>query len=186
MPVQKKSGNILKAPRICFNQRVDISTLIGGPLKSVDMFTNLGSSVSSTENDINSRLAWTAINRLPVIWKSDLYNKIKRNFFQPAVVSILLHGCTTWILTKHMEKKLDGNYTGLQPAVLNNSWRQHPTIQQLYGLLTPITETIEVRRTRHAGHSWRSGDELISDVFLLTSPHERAKVEWPALCRYTM
>ena len=28
----------------------------------------------------------------------------------------------------------------------------------------PITKTIKVRRTRDAGHSWRSRDELISDV----------------------
>ena len=43
-----------------------------------------GSSISSTESDINIRLAkaWTASNRLSIIWKSDLSDKIKRNFFQ--------------------------------------------------------------------------------------------------------
>ena len=55
--------------------------------------------------------AWTAIDRLLVIWKSDLTDKIKRTFFQAAIVSILLYECTTWILTKRMEKKLNGNYT---------------------------------------------------------------------------
>ncbi len=44
-------------------------------------------------------------------------DKIKRSFFQAAVVSILLHGYTTWMLTKRMEKKLDGNYTRMQPVV---------------------------------------------------------------------
>ena len=68
---------------MCINQRDDISTLKGGPLKLVDKFTYLGSSVSSTENDINSRQAivWTAINWLAVIWKSNLTDKIKRMFF---------------------------------------------------------------------------------------------------------
>ena len=47
-------------------------------------------------------------------------------------------------------------------AILNKSWRQHPTKHQLYGHLPPITKTIQVRRTRHAGHCWRSRDELIS------------------------
>ena len=51
------------------------------------------------------------IDRLSIIWRSDLTNKIKRSFFQAAVVSILLYGCTTWTLTKRLEKKLDGNYT---------------------------------------------------------------------------
>ena len=77
-------------------------------LKLVDKFTYLGSSVSSTETDINTLLAkaWTAIDRLLVIWKSDLTDKMKLSFFQAVVVSILLYGCTRWMLTKRMEKKL--------------------------------------------------------------------------------
>ena len=135
-----------------------------------DKFTHLGSSVESTEKDIDTRLtkAWTAINRLSIIWKSDLTDKMKRSFFQPAVVSILLYGCTTWTLTKQLEKKLDGNYTRMLWAILNKSWRQHPTRHQLYGHLPPITKTIQVWRTRHAGHCWRSRDELIRDVLLWT------------------
>ena len=85
-------------------------------------------------------------------------DKMKRSFFQAAVVSILLYGCTTRTLTKLLEKKLDGNYAKLLRAILNKSWRQHPTRHQLYGHLPPITKTIQVRRTRHAGHCWRSRD----------------------------
>ena len=88
----------------------------------------------------------------------------KHSFFQAAVVLILLYGCTTWMLTKQMGKKLDGNYTRMLRAILNKSWKQCPTKQQLYGYLSPITKTIKVRRTKHAGHCWRSRNELISDV----------------------
>ena len=105
---------------------------------------------------------------------------MKRSFFQAAVTSILLYGCTTWTLTKRMEKKLDGNYTRMLRAILNKSWRQHPTRHQLYGHLPPITKTIQVRQTRHAGHCWRSRDELISDVLLWTPTHGRAKAGRPA------
>ena len=134
------------------------------------------------EKDIDTRLtkAWTAINRLSIIWKSDLTDKMKRSFFQAAVASILLYGCTTWTLTKRLEKKLDGNYTRMLRAILNKFWRQHPTRHQLYGHLPPITKTIQVRRTRHAGHCWRSRDELISDVILWTPTHGRAKEGRPA------
>ena len=151
-------------------------------LKLVDKFTYLGSSVSSTEKDIDTRLtkAWTAIDRLSIIWKSDLTDKMKRNFFQAAVVSILLYGCTTWTLTKRLEKKLDGNYTRMLRAILNKSWRQHPTRHQLYGHLPLITKTIQARRTRHAGHCWRSKDELISDVLLWTPTYGQAKAGRPA------
>ena len=66
--------NVDKTKYIRFNQNQtkDISTLKGGSLKQVDKFTDLKSSVSSTENDINTRLAsvWSAIEMLLVIWKS--------------------------------------------------------------------------------------------------------------------
>ena len=103
-----------------------------------------------------------------------------RSFFLAAVVSILLYGCTTWTLTKRMEKKLDGNYTRMLRAILNKSWRQHPIKQQLYSHLPPITKTIQVRQTRHAGLCWRSRNGLISDVLLWTLSHGRAKTRRPA------
>ena len=78
--------NAHKTEYMCYNQTGDISTLEGTPLKLVDKFTYLGSSVESTEKDIETRLtkAWTAINRLSIIWKSDLTDKMKRSFFQAA------------------------------------------------------------------------------------------------------
>ena len=65
---------------------------------------------------------------------------------------------------KRLEKKLDGNYTRMLQAILNKSWWQHPTRHQRNGHLPPIMKIIQVRRTRHAGHCWRSRDELISDM----------------------
>ena len=157
--------NAHKAEYMCFNQTGDISTLDGSSLKLVDKFTYLGSSVSSTEKDINTWLmkAWTAIDKLSIIWKSDLTNKMKRSFFQAAA-----------------GKKLDSNYTRMLRAILNKSWRSHPTKQQLYGHLHPITKTIQVRWTRHAGHCWRSRDELISNVLQWTPIYDQAKAGWSA------
>ena len=116
--------NAHKREYMCFNQKGNTSTLNDSSLELVDKFTYLGSSVSSTKTVINTQLAkaWTAFDRLSVIWKSDLINKIKHSFFQAAVVSILLYGCTTWTLTKRMEKKLHSNYTRMLWAILNKSW----------------------------------------------------------------
>ena len=128
-----------------YHQTGDFSTLNSSSLKLVDKFTFLGSSISSTKTDINAQLtkAWTAIDRLSVIWKSDLTKKIKHSFFHAAAMSILLYGCTTWTLAKHIEKKLDGNYTRMLRARLNKSWKLHPTKQQLYGQWPPIMKTIK-------------------------------------------
>ena len=105
---------------------------------------------------------------------------MKRSFFKAAVVSRLLYGCTPWTLITRLEKKIDGNYTKMLRAILNQSRRQHPTRHQLYGHLPPITKTIQVRRTRHTGHCWRSKDELISDVLLWTPAHDQTKAGQPA------
>ena len=139
--------NAHKMEYMFFNQTGNISTLSSSTLKLVNKFTYPGSSVSSTETDIDMQLAkaWTAIDRLSVIWKSDWTDKMNHSFFQAAVVLILLHGCTTWTLTKRMEKKLDDKYTRMLQAILNKSWRQHPTKQQLYGHVPPITKTIKIR-----------------------------------------
>ena len=79
-----------------------------------------------------------------------------------------------------MKKKLDGNYTRMLRTILNKSWKQHPTKQQPYSHLPPITKTIKVRRTGHAGHCWRSKGELISDILRWTLSHGRAKAGRPA------
>ena len=50
---------------------------------------------------------------------------------------------------------------------------------KLYGHLPPIMKTIKVRQTRHAGHCWRSRDELINDV-LWTPSYGRTKAGRPA------
>ena len=68
-----------------------------------------------------------------------------------------------------------------KPKVLNAASNiEHPTTQQIYGHLPPISKSIQVRRTRHAGHCWRSRDDLISDVLLWTPTDGRAKAGQPA------
>ena len=97
-----------KTEYMCFNQTGDSSTLNGSSLKLVNKFTNSGSSVSSAKTDIDIRpvKAWTVINRRSVIWNSDLTDKKKRTFFQTAVLSILLYGCTIWTLTERKRPAL--------------------------------------------------------------------------------
>ena len=162
---------------MCYNLTGDISTLEGTPLKLVDKFTYLESSVESTEKDIETRLtkAWIAINRLSIIWKSDLTDKMKRSFFQAAVTSILLYGCTTWTLTKRLEKNLDGNYTRMLRAFLNKSWRQHPHKPPTVRLPAPYhenysSETNQTCRTQGRTHKWCT----------LMNPHT-----WPCKSRTT-
>ena len=152
---------------MCFKPKSAISTLSGKHLKIVD----LGNNISSTESNVNIRLAkvWKAIDTLSIIWKSGLSDKIKWNFFKSEAVSVLLYRCSMWTLTKRIEKNLNGNFLRMLHAILNKSWKQ------LYSHLLSISQTIQLRRTRHAGHCWRK-DKLIIDVLLCTPTHGRTRV----------
>ena len=99
------------------------------------IFTYLGSSVSSTEKDIDTRLtkAWIVINRLSIIWKSDLTYKMKRSFFKAAVALILLNGCTTWTLTvlagEEARRQLQKNTANNLEQVLAATPHKTPTVR---------------------------------------------------------
>ena len=94
--------NTNKTEQTCFKQKKGtISTPSDEPLKLVDQFTYLGSNISSTESDVSIRLAkvWSSVDRSLIIWKSDLFDNIKRDCFQALAVSLLLYGCTIWMQT---------------------------------------------------------------------------------------
>ena len=64
---------------------------------------------------LNARAAqaWSACNRLPHIWQSNISVKTKIAFFKACVESILLYGSETWSMTKRVQENLDGTYTRL-------------------------------------------------------------------------
>ena len=97
---------------------------------------------------------WTTINRLSITWKFDLSNKIKRDFFQIVLVSILSYGCSTWTLTTYMEKKQNGNYLRMLHDFLNKSWKQ-------YSHLHHISKSIQ---TRPAKCCWINKDRHIRNI----------------------
>ena len=146
--------NAHRTKYMCFNQTGDISTLNGCALKLVDKFTYLRSSISSTETDIDSWLAkaWTAIDNLSVVWKSDPTDKMKRSFFQAAVVSILLYGCTTWTLTKRK------NLTAITQECCKQYWtspgdstRQNSNCMATYHLSRKLSKLDEPNMRDTAG-----------------------------------
>ena len=173
--------NAGKTEFISYNQDGSINTLAGKDLKSVKSFVYLGSNVASTEADVKTRIgkAWGALDGLNDVWKSSLPDDIKRDFFQAAVQTVLIYGSTSWTLTKKLEAKLDGTYTRMLRAILNISWKQHPTKKRLYEKIPPISKIIRERRTRFAGHSWRSKQELVSDALLWRPQHGYTSVGRP-------
>ena len=84
--------------------------------------------------------------------------------FQAVAGSVLLFDCTTFTLAKQMLKKLNRNYSKMLHAVLKRSWKQPPIKQSFVRPPTTISQTIQVRRARHAVYClWSSGwnDKMI-------------------------
>ena len=82
------------------------------------------------------------------------------------VESVLLYGSETWILTKNLEKSIDGTYTSLLRTVFNVSWSEHLTNRELYGNLPKVTDKIRERRLKLAGHCVRHSEEVASNLVL--------------------
>ena len=80
-------------------------------------------------------------------------------------MSLLLYGCTIWTLTKPLEKKLNRNYKSMMHAILNKSWKHHSSKQQLYSHLPPISQNVQIRRTRQFGKEERAHNRAHSMVF---------------------
>ena len=91
-------------------------------MKLVDQFTYFSSNISSTESNVNicKGKLWTAIDKLSVIWKSDLSDKIKQDYFQAVAVSVQLYDSTTLIQTKYIEKKQVGTTQECDVMFLTN------------------------------------------------------------------
>ena len=125
--------------------------------------------------------AWSALNKMMKVWKSNLKNHLKIGFFRATVESVLLYGAECWTMTGKMMNRLDGTYTRMLRAVLGVSWKEHKTNKELYGNLPKITDTLMIRRLRFIGHCWRKKDEVISDLLLWEPKHGARKRGRPAL-----
>ena len=89
---------------------------------------------------------------------------------------IYIYIYTRWTPIKRIKNKLDGNCIRILRSISNNFWKWHPTKQQLFSNLLPISKTIQIIRTRHTEHCLRSNDELVRDILLWIPSYEHASV----------
>ena len=97
--------------RCLSNADLVVKTLRGSALKMVEDYVYLGSFISSSEKDFNTRkgMAWSACNDMHKIWTSQLPKKIKLQIFRATVEPILLYGSETWTRSKKLDKRRDGD-----------------------------------------------------------------------------
>ena len=158
--------NTTKTKFIAVNTEGTITAQNGCDLEQVNDFNYLGSKIISSENDIQVRIgsAWSALNKLTPIWKSNLDVSIKREFFRATVEYVLTYSSQAWTLTKSLENKLNGAYTRMLRAALNAHWDQRVTNKKLYNNFPKTTETIRYRRLQFSGHIWRHDGEIVHNL----------------------
>ena len=163
--------------RCLSNADLLVKTLSGSSLKMVEDYVYLGSFISSSEKDFNTRkgMAWSACNDMHQIWTSQLPKSIKLEIFRATVEPILLYGSDTWTLSKKLERRLDGTYTRLLMRAQNLSWKRHPSISDIYGNLPRVSALVRSRRVQFAGHCYRAKNEVISSLLLWKSSSDRAR-----------
>ena len=162
--------NAKKTELMAFNhiEEVIVKTLSGSIVKVVPNFKYLGSWMESSEKDFEIRkaLGWSACHKMKQIWKSKLSRKMKIRIFKATVESILLYGCQTWTVNKTLQKRMDGCYTRMLRMVLDVSWKERRTNQDLYQDLPKLSEMVRERRMRLAGHCIRHEEEIAHQLVM--------------------
>ena len=144
----------------------------GSLIKETENFKYLGGWLGSSKKDFEIRkaLAWSACNKLTLIWKSNVSRKIKERLFVATVESILLYGAETWTIDKTFRKRLDGCYTRMLRVAFNVSWKDKIKNVELYGGLPAVSSKVTCRRLKIAGHCIRHSDEEVAGNLVLWQP----------------
>ena len=150
----------------------------GSEIERVDDFLYLGS-YTETDHDMNVRIAqaWNALHSLRKIWKSNISKPTKTKVFKACVESILLYGSESWTLNIARTKRLDGTYTRMLRSAFDISWKNHPTIPEIYDKLSCISNVVCRRRLALAGHVSRHDEP--TGKFLFWIPEENRRIGRP-------
>ena len=161
-------------------------TLNGNVINRVDDFKYLGAKMASTESDIANRksLAWIAFWKLIKIWRAPhIPLKLKLDIYQTAVLSILLYGSETWVLTKKLENEINTFGTKCYRQILNISPLSHTSNKTIYELTNrePLIVTVRKNQLRWVGHAMRLKNDEPAKIFALYEPAHKGKVGRPKL-----
>ena len=124
--------------------------------------------ISSTERDVDTCIGIGNLIAL-IKWNENFSNLLPCQYY----CMVAPH----WLKRNACRKKFDENYTKTLRIVLNKSWKQHTTKEQLYGQLPPISQTIQVIWARYTGHCCGSKNQCISDILLWIPAHLRISVD---------
>ena len=162
--------NAKKTELMTFNydNEITIVTIKGNKVANVLDFKYLGGWMASSEKDFEIRkaMAWSACNKLKLIWSSNLSRNMKIRLFRATVESVLLYNSETWTINKSLRRKIDGCYTRMLRMALDISWQAKISNIDLYQKMPPVSQIIRERRLKLSGHLVRHDNELAHNLVL--------------------
>ena len=162
-------------------------TVNGEPLKDVNNFTYLGSTLDrdgKAERDIDARInkARSAFISLNKVWKSNIFStRVKLQLYSSLVKSILLYSAETWELSSTSENKLNAFNNKCLRKILKVFWPNiipNNELRRRTGTIQ-ITEEIKRRRWRWIGHVLRREPSDLERVVLTWHPQGRRGIGRP-------
>ena len=160
-------------------------TLNNADIKLVNDFTYLGSKMASFESDIKRRLglAWSTFWKLERLWRSkSVPTNLKVNLFKATCLSILLHGCEGWTLTKTLEDKLNSYATSCYRIMLGIKRLDFISNEEVLRQVQQekLVQLIQQRQLRFLGHILRKPEDEPANKYALYHPrHGKRKVGRP-------
>ena len=93
----------------------------GTPINHVTDFKYLGYTMASSDSDVRRRTAFWKLERL---WKSpSIPISTKVTFFNITCITVLLHGCESWVIPKDMENRINSFGTSRYRMMIGHALR---------------------------------------------------------------
>ena len=150
-------------------------TIQNEQLEVVEDFKYLGSYINSAEHDLKCRKgkAWAAFWLLKKIWTSDIPLQTKIGLFDASVLSVLLYGSPTWVISDPMAAKINAFQTSCLRIMLDIKRTDRVKNEDIYALtnLQPLTLSVQERQLRFLGHSIRRPREHPVSRYALYHPN---------------
>lgn len=153
-------------------------TLYGEEVERVEKFQYLGSIISEdggAAKDVLSRInkARGAYTQLCKIWRSTTYSvKTKIHIFKTCVLSVLLYGCETWLVTEAIKNKIQVFVNRCLRRILRIFWPNTISNEELWRKAELRDINMEIRRRKFGwiGHTLRRVPDEICNRALVYNP----------------
>ena len=131
-------------------------------IENVESYIYLGQIYSTGDKEIQRRItaAWTAFAKHSDIFKGNIGTCLKRQIYNPCVLSAMTNGAETWTFTTQVKNKLVAAQTKIERSMLNIKYRDRKTniwVREKTKV-TSMIEQVRRRKCTWAGHVSRIRD----------------------------